>query len=142
MIDNSNINYNMLDERIEDFLNTMDIKSKKDKIENIEEDEIIEKVVKNDINISLSFTEYLHPVFFISMEQGVPCIIGNTSNLFDDNLELKQYIVSTAEDNPIENAKLIKKCLENKENVIKYYKTWKEEYNKKAKENIEAFLEK
>ena len=67
MVDNSNINYNELDERITDFLTTMEINSKPDMINKIDEDEIIDKVIKNDINISLSFTEYFHPVFFISM---------------------------------------------------------------------------
>ena len=141
MVDNSNINYNELDERMTDFLNTMEIKSTVDKIENINEDELINKVIKNDINISLSFTEYFHPVFFISMELGIPCIIGNTSDLFDDNEILNKYIVTKTEDNPIENGKIVEKCLNNKEIVIEEYKKWKEEYNKKAKQNIEQFLE-
>ena len=141
MVDNSNINYNELDERMTDFLNTMEIKSTVDKIENINEDELINKVTKNDINISLSFTEYFHPVFFISMELGIPCIIGNTSDLFDDNEILNKYLVTKAEDNPIENSKMVCECLKNKEIVIEEYKKWKEEYNKKAKQNIEQFLE-
>ena len=141
MIDNSIINYNELDERMTDFLNTMEIKSTVDKIENINEDELINKVTKNDINISLSFTEYFHPVFFISMEQGIPCIIGNTSDLFDDNEILSKYLVTKAEDNPIENSKMVCECLNNKEIVIEEYRKWKEEYSKKAKENIEQFLE-
>ena len=141
MVDNSNINYNELDERMTDFLNTMRIKSTVDKIENINEDELINKVIKNDINISLSFTEYFHPVFFISMELCIPCIIGNTSDLFDDNEILNKYIVTKTEDNPIENAKIVEECLNNKEFVIEEYKKWKEEYNKMAKQNIEQFLE-
>ena len=141
MIDNSIINYNELDERMTDFLNTMEIKSTIDKIENINEDELINKVTKNDINISLSFTEYFHPVFFISMEQSIPCIIGNTSDLFDDNEILNKYLVTKAEDNPIENSKMVCECLNNKEIVIEEYRKWKEEYSKKAKENIEQFLE-
>ena len=141
MVENSNINYNELDERMTDFLSTMEIKSNIDKIENINEDEIIKKVIKNDINISLSFTEYFHPVFFISMEQGIPCIIGNTSDLFDDNEILNKYIVTKTEDNPIENSRLVEECLKNKDIVIEEYKKWKEDYNKKSKENIKQFLE-
>ena len=142
MIDNSNVNYNELDERMTDFLTTMEIESKIDKIENINEDEIIKKVVKNDINVSLSFTEYFHPVFFISMEQGIPCIIGNTSDLFGCNEMLDKYIVTKAEDNPIVNAKLIEECLKNKQIIMEEYKKWKEEYNKLVEENKLKFLEK
>ncbi len=142
MIKNCNINYNILDERMKDFLNTMKIQSKEDKINEITEQDIIQKVIKNDINISCSFTEYFHTIFWTSMEQGVPCIIGNTSDLFDKDNELKNYIVTLAEDNPIENAKKVEECLKNKDKVIQLYKNWKEEYNKKAKENIQAFINK
>lgn len=142
MLDNVNINYNPLDERMKDFLNTMNIDSTEDKIEKIEEKDIITKVVKNDINISCSFTEYFHTVFFLSMEQEVPCIIGNTSDLFEENEELKKHIVTVAEDNAIINSQLVKKCLENKEKVIGLYKEWKQKYNEIAKQSIEAFIAK
>ena len=69
MIENANINYNLLDMRMQEFLETMDIQSKPDKIEKIDEQNIIRRVVKNDINISCSFTDYFHTLFFISMEQ-------------------------------------------------------------------------
>lgn len=142
MIDNANIKYNLLDERMKDFLDTMNIKSTEDKIENIEEKDIKTKVAKNDINISCSFTEYFHTIFFISMEQEVPCIIGNTSDLFEEDEELKKYVVTVAEDNPIINSEIIKKCLNNKEKVIKLYREWKQNYNEIAKQSIEAFIAK
>lgn len=142
MLENTNLNYNLLDERMKDFLDTMQIKSKEDKIAIIEEEEILGKVVKNDITIACSFTEYFHTLFFLSMEQGVPCIIGNTSDLFEETEELREYVVTIAEDNPIINAKLVEKCLENKEKVTNLYKVWKEKYNQLADENKTAFLEK
>lgn len=142
MIENCIVNYNRLDERMEDFLTTMSIENKEDTIKEINEDNIISKVIKNDINIDCSFTNYLNPMFFISMEQGIPCIIGNTTDLFNDNDEIKQYIVTLAEDNPIENAKIVKKCIENKEEIMTMYKKWKENYNKRANKNIQTFIEK
>jgi len=142
MVDNSIINYNLLDERMKDFLDSMGIESKEDKIINIEDDEIIEKILKNDITISCSFTDYFHTIFFLSMENNVPCIIGNTSDLFKDDDELKEYIVTEAEDNAIINGKMIEKCISNKEKVISLYKKWKEEYNRLADNNKIAFLEK
>lgn len=140
-IENSTLNYNLLNERMKDFVTTMEIKSKEDNIKKINDKSLIDKVIKNDINISCSFTEYLHPLFFISMEQGVPCIIGNTSDLFNCNEELNKYIVTLAEDNAIENANLVINCLANKEKVIDLYKLWKNNYNKIAMENINAFIE-
>lgn len=140
MIENSNLNYNKIDERMQDFIGTMGIKAKEDTIENIDERCILEKVVKNDINVACSFTDYFHPLFFISMEQGIPCIVGNTMDCFDKCEELKKYIVTLAEDNAITNANLIDKCLKDKIKVMELYKRWKEEYNKLAEESIQDFL--
>lgn len=140
-IEKCHLNYNNLDSRMEEFLNTMEIYSSPDKIDKIDEDTIAEKVAKNDVIVATSFTEYVHPVFFISMELGIPCLIGNNSDFFEDEL-LKEYVVSSAEDNPIINAKIIEKILKNKQKILELYKTWKEEYNKKAKDKIEEFLNK
>ena len=143
-IENSNLNYNEIDERMKDFVDTMNIKATSDKIEKIDEKTVQEKVAKNDINIATSFTEYVHPVFWISMEQGVPCIIGNTMDFFQDeeDKKLRDYLVTEAEDNSIINSKMVEKCLENKEEVIELYNNWKEKYNKIANESIKNFLEK
>lgn len=140
-IDSSNLNYNNLDPRMEDFLNTMKIKNKIDKIEQIKEDNIINAVVKNDVVVSTSFTEYVHPVFFICMELGIPCLIGNNSELFDGS-ELEQYIVSRAEDNAIINSKMIKNILMNKKKISSLYSNWKKDYNVKSNNSITDFLNK
>ena len=143
-IENSNLNYNEIDERMTDFVNTMDIKATPDKIETIDAKNVQEKVVKNDINIATSFTEYFHTVFWISMEQGIPCIIGNTADFFEkeEDKELKQYLVTFAEDNSIINSKMVKDCVDNKEKIMDLYRNWKEEYNKIAKQSLEQFIQK
>ena len=142
MLDNSKINYNLLDPRMKEFLDTMNIESQESKIQNIEAQEIIKEIVKNDVCISCSFTEYMHPIFFLSMEMEVPCLIGNNSDLFEEDSVLKSYVVTEAEDNAIINAEKIKKILENKSEVLEQYKIWKEKYNQEAKSNLEEFLEK
>ena len=143
-IENSNLNYNEIDERMKDFVTTMKINATADKIEKIDEKSIQEKVVKNDITIATSFTEYFHTVFWISMEQGIPCIIGNTIDFFEneEDKELRNYLVTQAEDNSIINSKMVTKCLENKEKIIELYKNWKEKYNEIAKQSIKEFIEK
>ena len=56
--------------------------------------------------------------------------------------ELKNYIVTSAEDNAIINSEMIKEMLGNKEKIKKLYKEWKEKYNKKAQESKIIFIEK
>lgn len=137
---NCNLNYNILDERMEDFLETMGIKRTKQQIEKIDDKELIKKINQNDAVVATSFTDYMHPVFWISMELGIPCIIGNHADFLEDNNELKQYIVTKEEDNPIINAKMIEKMLEDKQKIQELYKMWKTKYNKQAKEQLEQFL--
>lgn len=140
-IENCHLNYNCLDERMEDFLNTMNISSSPDKIEKIEEKEIIEKIIKNDVIVSTSFTEYVHPIFWISMELGIPCLIGNNIDFFDENDEIKRYVVTLAEDNAIINSKMVETLLENKEKIQELYVKWKSKYNEEARKSLERFLQ-
>ena len=141
-IDNCNLNYNYLDSRMEEFLNTMKIKNTSNKIEKINEDELIKLISKNDAIIATSFTEYMHPIFFMSMELGIPCLIGNNSDLFEEDDELKKYIVTSAEDNAIINSKMVENILQNKEIIKDLYKKWKTQYNTQAKTSIKDFVEK
>ena len=132
--------YNKIDERMEDFLNTMKIQNTPDKVENIEEKELIDKISKNDVIVATSFTEYMHPIFFISMELGIPCLIGNNSDFFGEEKELEKYVVTNAEDNAIINSQMVKTMLENKEKIQGLYKKWKENYNNQAKEMLKDFI--
>lgn len=139
-INNCNLNYNCLNPRMKEFLDIMNIKSTPEKIEITNENELIKEIAKNDVVISTAFTEYMHPIFFISMEQGIPCLIGNNSDFFNEENELKKYIVTSAEDNAIINAKMVQNILNNKEKIITMYKEWKELYNEKAEKSIESFI--
>lgn len=140
-IDNSLLNYNRLDERMEDFLATMKIKSSPVEIKEINEENIAKEIIKNDVIIATTFTEYFHPVFFISMELGIPCLVGNTVDFWEnENNELRSYLVTETEDNPIVNAEKIKRILSNKEKILELYANWKKQYNKEVEKNINEFL--
>ncbi len=147
-LDGSKLKYNCLNERMSDFINKMDIEAVEDNIEKINEEAVLKKVNNNNINISCSFTEYLHTMFFLSFESGVPCLIGNNSDLFDNELdisegiELEKYIVTKEEDDNIENSKRVNYILENINEIMTLYRRWKEIYNKKADKSIQSFLEK
>lgn len=139
-IDNSVLNYNCLDLRMEDFLKTMDIDANADKIDEINEENIIKSIQKNDIIIATSFTEYVHPIFFMSMELGIPCLIGNNSDLFESNEKLRKYIVTTTEDNPIVNAKKLNNIIKNKDEIMDLYADWKKIYNEIYNISLNEFL--
>lgn len=141
-VENCHLNYNNLDPRMEEFTNTMDICGTPEKLDDINEKCLIKCLKKNDAIVSTSFTEYVHPVFLISMELGIPCLIGNNSDFFEEDNELKKFVVTTAEDNAIINSKMVEIMLKEKEKIFELYKVWKEKYNKEAKEQLEVFLNK
>ena len=139
MMDNCVLYYNALEERMNDFLTKMKIKNIPLKVKcNVES--VAEAAQKVDIVVSTEFTDYVHPVFFVAMECGVPCLVSNTVDFLDET-ELKELVVSTTEDNPIINAQKSSKILENRDKIIKVYQKWKSKYNLESKKNVEEFIE-
>lgn len=141
MMDNAIIRYLSLDQRMEEFIETMDIKSEKILMDNLELKDLIQELKKNDVNMDCSFTEYFHPIFFISMELGIPCLVGNHMDFLELDENLASFLITKAEDNPIINASMIQKIVENKEEILGLYKSWKEKYNEEAQKSKQDFLE-
>ena len=75
-----------------------------------------------------------------SFEVGVPCISGNNHHYFKGQ-ELENYIIVKNEENPIEIKKQIENCLNNKNEVMKLYKTWKKENDALSKKSVQNFLD-
>ena len=140
-VQNSTVFFNNLDNRMAEFVDTMNINNNALFIKDCNEDSIIEKMNNITVSVSCNFTDYFNPIFFISMELGIPCLIGDTSDLFENNEKLKYYIVTQAEDNAIENARLIEKIIDNKNNIMNLYEIWKKKYNIQSKLNIQKFIE-
>ena len=138
MLDNCKLFYNNLDERMDDFINTMNIKSESCLLK-YDINSIIKALSKNDVVVSCAFTDYLHPIFFIAMELGIPCLVGNTVDFLDDELLLNQ-LVTNMEDSPVINSNKVKDILSNREEIIKHYKSWKNNYNSIAMKNINGFI--
>ena len=139
-IEKSVINYNSINDRMVDFIKTMHIDALQDNIQDMEAYSIANIISKNDIIISCDFTDYVHPIYIIAMESGIPCILGNTSELLDN--ELQQYLLVSSEDNPIKISEKINYALENKNKISEIYTNWKKKYNALSKESIENFINK
>ena len=139
MVDNCVLNYNSLDPRMNEFLETMHIESKPIQVKKTLEG-VMDARKENDVVVSTSFTDYVHPVFFIAMEMGIPCLVGNSVD-FLDGTKLKELVVTTTEDNPIVNGEKVKKINDNRENIIKEYRDWKKKYNTLASDKIKEFID-
>lgn len=103
-------------------------------------DKLMKRLLANDINIYATFTECSPMLPIESFEMGVPCLIGNNNDYFEGS-KLREYVTIKAEDNPEEIYKQMKICLENKKEVMKLYKEWKESFNKEIKVKIKEYIE-
>ena len=98
-----------------------------------------EDIIKNNcLNLNINFTEICTHNFLKSMNQSIPCIIGNNSFLSGD---LEKYLVVNSDDNIDEIKEKIDYALDNKDKIMKLYQTFKKEYDKKTNKLVEEFLE-
>lgn len=101
--------------------------------------ELLERCQKNDINLYITYTE-CSPMFPLeSFEVGVPCLVGNNNDYFQDT-ELGKYVIVNREDDAEYISKKIIECLENKEKVMNLYCEWKKQYNKNCEKYVEKFI--
>lgn len=102
--------------------------------------ELLKRMANNTINLYVTFSECAPMLPLESFEVGVPCVTGNNHHYFKDN-ELENYLVVKNEENPVEIAKQIKKCLDGKNTVMKLYGKWKKENDALSKKSVKDFLD-
>ena len=135
----TNIDIVPISKEIKEYLKVLDIKyTCIDKF--IPTEELMRRIKRNDINIYVTFTE-CSPMFPMeSFEQGVPCLIGNNNDYFLGS-KLREYVCVNREDDPREIRDKITKVIENKEEVLKLYREWKNNFNNEVKKQVKEFLE-
>ena len=135
----TNIDIVPISKEVKQYLKALDIKyTCIDKF--IPTEELMRRIKRNDINIYVTFTE-CSPMFPMeSFEQGVPCLIGNNNDYFLGS-KLREYVCVNREDDPREIRDKIIKVIENKEEVLKLYREWKNNFNNEVKKQVKEFLE-
>lgn len=135
----TNIDIVPISKEVKQYLKALDIKyTCIDKF--ILTEELMKRIKRNDINIYVTFTE-CSPMFPMeSFEQGVPCLIGNNNDYFLGS-KLRDYVCVNREDDPREIRDKITKVIENKEEVLKLYREWKNNFNNEVKKQVKEFLE-
>lgn len=106
----------------------------------IPRNELLKRMSSNTINLYVTFSECAPMLPIESFEVGVPCISGNNHHYFKKQ-ELENYIIVKNEENPVEISKQIKKCLDNKNEVMKLYKNWKKENDALSNQSVKDFLD-
>jgi len=124
---------------IEDFAEKINLEyvSVKDYIPT---EDLLERIKNNEVNIYITFTECA-PMFPLeSFEVGVPCLVGNNNDYFQ-NTKLGRYVIVNKEDDAMYIKNKIVECITNKEKLIELYKEWKKDFDKECKELVKEFIE-
>lgn len=111
-----------------EFLKTFDIQYK-----------VVKNAIKNnEINLYINFTNNNYLLFLESMDNNIPCILGNTSML-DNNKKLKEYLVMKSDDDVNEIADRVKNAIKNKKEILKLYSDFRKEYKEETNKRVEKF---
>lgn len=111
-----------------EFLKTFDIQYK-----------VVKNAIKNnEINLYINFTNNNYLFFLESMDNNIPCILGNTS-ILDNNKKLKEYLVMKSDDDVNEIADRVKNAIKNKKEILKLYSDFRKEYKEETNKRVEKF---
>ncbi|MBO5477513.1 MAG: glycosyltransferase [Clostridia bacterium] len=140
MIENAVVDILPVTDLVKEFANMMNINIKDESLGYLKREELLARMKQNDVNLYVTFTECSPVTPLESLELGVPCITGNNHHYFRDS-KLEEYLVVQAEDDINEINQKIKIALENKEEIIKLYKSWKKDYDKYVSTCLKDFIE-
>ena len=102
-------------------------------------EELLKRIQQNEVNIYPTFTENA-PMFPLeSFEMGVPCLLGNNNDYFVGT-KLGEYVILTKEDDPEYLKDRIVNCIEHKDEIMKLYREWKKDFDKKCKNWVDEFV--
>lgn len=127
-----------LNEEVSFFADTFNL-NVQGKKSSIPRDELLTRMASNDLNVYVTFTECAPLLPLESLELGVPCITGNNHHYFKGS-ELEQYLIVDEIDNIMEIHKKIQYALENRNEIIRLYDEWKQQYNVIAKQSMKDFI--
>ena len=139
LLDNSIIDTVVVSDEINEFAKYHNINVIGSKTR-IEREKLLAKMALNDINLYVTFSECAPMLPLESLEMGTVCITGNNHHYF--NGKLKDYLVVDREDDVIAIKDKIKLCLDNKDEILKLYKSFKESYDSESKKSVKEFLSK
>lgn len=100
------------------------------------EDELLKN---NAVNLYINFAANNNILFLKSMDNNVPCLLGNVE-ILDDYPTLKEKLVLNSDDSIDEIASKIEEVISSREKICKEYEHFRKDYTKKSKESVSEFL--
>lgn len=123
---------------VKDFCKMMKIRMKDENSKYLKREVLYSRMSQNDMNLYVTFTESSPVTPLESFELGVPCLTGNNHHYFRRS-KLEDYLIVRAEDDINEIYSKINNILKKKTEIMKLYKIWKTDYDKKVEEYFKDF---
>lgn len=106
----------------------------------ISNENLMQRIQKNEINIYPTFTENA-PMFPLeSFEMGVPCLLGNNNDYFVGT-ELGKFVILEREDDPLYIKEKIQEAIKNKKHIMELYYEWKIDFDRKCERYVKEFID-
>lgn len=102
------------------------------------ENDIEKLIYGNKLNLDVKFSDISPITFIMSMDAGIPCILGNTPLL--SKSELEDMLVVKSDDDVEEIKEKINFALDNTKEIMKKYEKWRVDYRKLSNKTIEEFM--
>ena len=96
-------------------------------------------ISKSKVNLYINFYDTKVCNFLCSMDNNIPCLLGNT-NILDSNKRLKELLVVNSDDNIDEIVQKINAIEEYKDDIFKEYNKWRKSYSKQSKKLVTEFM--
>jgi hypothetical protein len=107
----------------------------------LEHDELMAEIRRTHLSLYVTFAECCPMLPLESMQMGVPCLIGPTSHLFEDDRELFERLVVPFPDRADVIAEYIASALRDRLDIIERYARYIPRYNDAARRSVEEFVE-
>ena len=92
------------------------------------------------LNLYVTLSECCPMLPLESLSLGVPCLIGPTSHLFEDDEFLHQRLVVAEPERADRIAAAIRRALDEREAIVAAYAEWVPKYEERSRASLEAFL--
>ena len=102
--------------------------------------ELLDEMRRTHLSLYVTFSECCPMLPLESLQVGVPCLIGPTSHLFEDNRLLFEHLVVPFPDRADVIADYIARALAKRSVIMDEYVHYAPSYNQRARESVDAFL--
>ncbi|MCK4341966.1 MAG: hypothetical protein KAY37_09615 [Phycisphaerae bacterium] len=140
MVPNVRLHAAGLSERAEEVAHYFNVPVELFHVGKLPRDKLHEKIRQTHLTMYVTFTECCPMLPLESVNLGVPCLIGPTSHLFEDNEYLFERLVVPFPERAEVIARYTKRALEERGEIMAACRRYIPEYNEAARRSIAEFL--